>query len=268
MLAKFSRRTKIRAAVALAAVAAAVGGALFASGASAEPSTRIVGGSVTTTDRFPYVMQITDASQSQFCGGTLVTPRKVVTAAHCVEDVVGHSGQIRVVGGRTYLDGTNGTVRRVNNIWVHPEWDSNALSSDVAVLTLREAMPYRPLPIAAATDTYLYEAGTMSRILGWGITSESSWESSNQLRTARVPMVSDAQCQEGYPIRYNSSTMVCAAQPGGGVDTCSGDSGGPLIIGGRLAGITSWGNGCARPNYPGIYTRVTTFSDEVTAQLS
>ncbi|MGP4114881.1 S1 family peptidase [Streptomyces sp. 4N509B] len=261
-------RRRARAVLALAAAAIAAAGVLTAAPAAQadEASTRIVGGTITTTDRYPYVMQITDADRYQFCGGTLVAPNKIVTAAHCV-DWVSDPGEIRAIGGRTYLDGTDGTVRRVTDVWVHPNWNPDRLRNDVAVLTLLKPMPYDALPIASSTDTHLYEEGRISRILGWGTTSEGGW-SSNRLRTARVPVVSDVDCKDSYPVRYHATSMVCAGVPEGGVDTCQGDSGGPLVIGGRLAGITSWGNGCAREGYPGVYARMTTFSDAVAAQIA
>ncbi len=107
-------RVRQTAAVLAATAAAAVTALAGAPTAVAAPQP-IVGGTTTTTTAYPFVMQITDASQNQFCGGTLVSPTKVVTAAHCM---VGEStGSVRVVGGRTYLNGTNGTVSRVSKIW-------------------------------------------------------------------------------------------------------------------------------------------------------
>jgi secreted trypsin-like serine protease len=259
------RRTRLRALLALITAVIAVAGALSASAANAsEPSTRIVGGTVTNTQTYPYVMQITDSTQSQFCGGTLVSPTKVVTAAHCVDWIT--ASEIRVIGGRTYLSASNGTVRAVTDVWIHPDWNPDKYHSDIAVLTLLKPMPYEPVPYMSSNATP-YEPGRLARILGWGTTSENG-SSSNQLRTARVPITSNARCQDGYPVLFDRSVMVCAGYTDGGVDTCQGDSGGPLIINGRLAGITSWGNGCARAKYPGVYTRLTTFSADVTEQIN
>ncbi|MEV5932926.1 serine protease [Streptomyces sp. NPDC052079] len=246
-----------------AALAAAAAALIAAPSAVAAPQP-IVGGTTTTTSSYPFMMQITDASQDQFCGGTLVSPTKVVTAAHCM---VGETtSSVRVVGGRTYLNGSDGTVADVSKIWIHPDYRRVTRGDDVAVLTLSTPMPYATAPYVSASDTSVYAAGTTARILGWGTTS-SGGTSSNQLRTATVPTVSDSSCAASYRNRFVQSDMVCAGYSAGGVDTCQGDSGGPLLIGGRLAGITSWGDGCAAAGYPGVYTRLTTFSDEVRAQV-
>ncbi|WBO62999.1 S1 family peptidase [Streptomyces camelliae] len=254
-----------RTAATLVACAAAAATAVIASPTASAAPQPIVGGTTTTTTAYPFVMQITDASGSQFCGGTLVAATKVVTAAHCM---VGESaGSVRVVGGRTYLNGTDGTVGKVSKIWVNPKYTDATSGNDVAVLTLSTAMPYTPAKYVSASDTGVYAAGATARILGWGTTSENGG-SSNQLRTATVPVVADAGCKSSYGSDFVQSDMVCAGYTSGGVDTCQGDSGGPLLIGGVLAGITSWGEGCAEAGYPGVYTRLTTFSDLVTTQVT
>ncbi|QNP69400.1 serine protease [Streptomyces roseirectus] len=254
-----------KAAVALTATAAAAATlSLGTPSASAAPQP-IVGGTTTTTTSYPFMMQITDASQNQFCGGTLVAPTKVVTAAHCVVDETASS--VRVVGGRTYLNGTNGTVSRVGDIWIHPDYTDVTNGDDVAVLTLSTSMPYTTAPYVSSAQTNVYAAGTTARILGWGTTSENG-SSSNQLRTATVPVVSDSGCGSAYGSDFVRSDMVCAGYTSGGTDSCQGDSGGPLLIGGVLAGITSWGEGCAKAGYPGVYTRLTTFSSLVTSEVN
>ncbi|MEW1824742.1 serine protease [Streptomyces sp. NPDC088196] len=257
-------RAKRTTAVVAAAAAAAATALLSAPTAVAAPQP-IVGGSTTTTTTYPFVMQITDASQNQFCGGTLVSATKVVTAAHCM---VGETtSSVRVVGGRTYLNGTNGTVSKVSKIWINPSYTDATNGNDVAVLTLSTSMPYTTAKYVASTDTSVYAAGTTARILGWGTTSENG-SSSNQLRTATVPIVSDTSCKSSYGSDFIATDMVCAGYTSGGVDTCQGDSGGPLLIGGVLAGITSWGEGCAEAGYPGVYSRLTKFSSLVTTQVN
>jgi secreted trypsin-like serine protease len=261
------RLTRAKKAAAAVAATAATAAALLAvaPAARADVHTHIVGGTTTTTSAYPFMMQITDASQDQFCGGTLVAPTKVVTAAHCM---VGETPRgVRVVGGRTNLNGTNGTVGRVSRIWINPGYTDATDGDDVAVLTLSAAMPYATAPYVSPSDTGVYATGATARILGWGTTRENG-SSSNQLRTATVPIVSDPSCRDSYGSDFLASDMVCAGYSSGGVDTCQGDSGGPLLIGGVLAGITSWGEGCARAGYPGVYTRLTTFSSLVTAQVN
>ncbi|KUM75320.1 S1 family peptidase [Streptomyces curacoi] len=256
--------TRARKTAAVAATAAAAAVALLSAPTAEAASSRIVGGTTTTTTAYPFMMQITDASQNQFCGGTLVSANKVVTAAHCMVDET--TSSVRVVGGRTYRNGTNGTVSRVSDIWIHPDYTDVTQGNDIAVLTLSTSMPYTPASYVDSSDTGVYATGATARIIGWGTTS-SGGSSSNQLRTATVPVVSNSSCASSYGSNFIASDMVCAGPTSGGVDTCQGDSGGPLLIGGVLAGITSWGEGCAQAGYPGIYTRLTTFSDEVTEQV-
>ncbi|MEU9987416.1 serine protease [Streptomyces sp. NPDC007971] len=261
----FGPRRARQTAATLVATAAAAATALIASPTATAAPQPIVGGTTTTTTAYPFMMQITDASGNQFCGGTLVAAKKVVTAAHCM---VGEStGSVRVVGGRTYLNGTNGTVSKVSKIWINPDYTDATNGDDVAVLTLSTAMSYTPASFVSSSQTGVYAAGTTARILGWGTTSENG-SSSNQLRTATVPIVADSSCKNSYGSDFVQSDMVCAGYTSGGTDTCQGDSGGPLLIGGVLAGITSWGEGCAEAGYPGVYTRLTAFSDLVTAQVN
>ncbi|GAA3115671.1 serine protease [Streptomyces echinatus] len=246
----FGPRRARKTAATLVATAAAAATALLASPTASAAPQPIVGGTTTTTTAYPFMMQITDASQNQFCGGTLVAPKKVVTAAHCM---VGEStSSVRVVGGRTYLNGTNGTVSRVSKIWINPEYTDATNGDDVAVLTLSTSMPYTTAKYVSSSQTGVYAAGSTARILGWGTTSENGG-SSNQLRTATVPVVSDSSCRSSYGSDFVQSDMVCAGYTSGGVDTCQGDSGGPLLIGASWQGSLPGARGARRP-----VTRVST----------
>ncbi|MFC0116045.1 S1 family peptidase [Kibdelosporangium aridum] len=247
--------------VAVATVAATLSSV---SVASADVTPMIVGGTRANINDFKYTVYLASSSGSQFCGGTLVSATKVVTAAHCT---VGRSpSSTRVVWGREDKQSTAGTVATVTRIWVHPSYTSATRGFDVSVLTLGTSLPGPYLPLATPQDTALYAAGTQTTILGWG-TTRSGGSASRYLLKANVPLTSDATCRTAYGSSFIQSAMVCAGFPNGGVDTCQGDSGGPLIAGGKLIGDTSWGRGCALAGYPGVYGRIATYHAAITAQL-
>ncbi|MCP2169427.1 S1 family peptidase [Goodfellowiella coeruleoviolacea] len=225
---------------------------------------QIVGGTRASISTYPWTVYLATTSGFQYCGGTLVAPNKVVTAAHCTE---GDSpSAVRVVAGREDKQSSAGVVANVTKIWIHPNYVDATIGSDVSVLTLDRNLSYATLPIATSADSALYAAGTSARILGWGTTS-SGGSASRYLLTATVPLTSNATCSSAYD-EYSSTAMVCAGYTQGGTDTCQGDSGGPLVAGGKLIGITSWGNGCALAGYPGVYTRVSTYSSLITQQIN
>lgn len=226
--------------------------------------TQIVGGTRASIATYPYVVYLATSSGFQYCGGTLVRPNKVVTAAHCTD---GDSpSAIRVVAGREDKNSTAGVVARVTRIWISPSWRPATMAGDVSVLTLDRNLTYGTRPIATSADSALYAAGTSSRILGWGTTC-SGCSASRYLLTATVPLTTNAYCTGAYGSEFIANAMVCAGYPQGGVDTCQGDSGGPLIAGNKLIGITSWGYGCAGAGQPGVYTRVSTYATQINAQL-
>jgi secreted trypsin-like serine protease len=132
---------------------------------------------------------------------------------------------------------------------------------DVAVLTLAEPLPGETLPLVDANDTASYAPGTEATVLGWGRTAEGA-NPSPALRQVQVPIETDAECARSVP-EYRPGAMVCAGYPRGGKDACEGDSGGPMVVGGRLVGVVSYGRGCARPGQPGIYTRLAGYRDQL-----
>lgn len=224
---------------------------------TASADSQIVGGDRVSIADHPWVVYLTDANGFQFCGGTLVGPTKVLTAAHCVEGK--RPSAVRVVAGREDKQGKLGVVSALVDIWVHPDYVVADRGEDLAVLTLPEALPYWPLPMARATDVDLYRAGQSAFALGWGRTGEQS-ATSRYLLGVTVPVIADATCEAAYP-QLVPSEMVCAGAPEGGADTCQGDSGGPLVVGGKLVGVTSWGEGCARKGKPGVYVRLAAYQD-------
>ncbi|MBM7772889.1 secreted trypsin-like serine protease [Actinokineospora baliensis] len=255
-MARYVRRV-LGALAALAIIAAVVLGQFF----RAEAGQQIVGGQRAAIADHPYVVYLATTDGFQFCGGTLVTRDKVVTAAHCAKAYP--RDRVRVVAGREDKASTEGSTVEVKDIWVHPDYRDVTLGDDVAVLTLAQRVGYRPLPLA--TDQALYAAETPATILGWGRVAETG-PASRYLLGAEVRMVSDTECAADYDSFYEVP-MVCAGLPQGGIDTCQGDSGGPLVVDGRLVGIASWGQGCAEAGSPGVYTRISTYVDLITDHL-
>ncbi|MCO1576577.1 serine protease [Crossiella sp. SN42] len=253
-------------------IVAAVAAVSFSSAAAvnASPSSDvdplIVGGTRASISEHLYTVYLASGSSGsgQFCGGTLVAANKVVTAAHCTK---GRSpSSTFVVHGREDKQSTAGTVARVTKIWVHPSYATATAGYDVSVLTLDRNISGPTVPLATPSDTALYAAGQSGLILGWGTTS-SGGSASRYLLKANVPLTSDQTCKTAYS-QYSNTSMVCAGLPQGGVDTCQGDSGGPLIVGGKLIGATSWGRGCASPNYPGVYARIAPYHAVLSQQIA
>ncbi|MEJ2856301.1 MULTISPECIES: S1 family peptidase [unclassified Saccharothrix] len=227
--------------------------------AGADPDPKIVGGTaVQDPGEYPFVVALVTPDGRQFCGGALVDATHVVTAAHCT--VGSTPAEVRVLGGRLALDDQGGTVSEVTEIWVHPEYTTAEQGEDISVLTTAASFPYEPVELPEPHDK-LYKPGTFGTVLGWGRTSEGG-QPSNVLREVDVPIRSDADCEEAYEEQYQAKAMFCAGFPEGGKDSCQGDSGGPFVVNGKLAGIVSWGEGCARPWKYGVYTKVISYLGE------
>lgn len=226
--------------------------------------TRVVGGERASTADHPWVVYLTDPSGFQFCGGTLVTPNKVITAAHCMGSVT--PTQMRVVVGRDDKETPTGETLGVSGAWVSPDFQGvGGRGLDVAVLSLATPSARPTLPLATAADTALYGSGVAARAYGWGATSEGG-ATARYLGAATVPIRDDAYCRAADQT-FDPSLLTCAGFDQGGVDTCQGDSGGPLVAGGKLVGITSFGDGCARAGKPGYYVRVGVVSGRLAPQL-
>ncbi len=239
---------------------AAAGGATVLRG---KVDARVVGGTPTSISSVPWQVAIVDRSNpntydAQFCGGSIVGARWIVTAAHCVTDVP--RSQMQVVAGVTRLSTAPASARRdVLEKVVHRYYDPFTNSRDIAML--RVSGPDFPVSWRIRINGWTSgpTVGTPYGIAGWG------WDGSaypDQLHSATVQDMAGPNGPCGaYGAAYRPARMLCAGVPGGGRDTCSGDSGGPLWFTPAdgiptLAGVTSFGNDCALASYPGVYTRV------------
>jgi secreted trypsin-like serine protease len=238
---------------------------------------QIVGGTKArkNANRFQVALLFADEPDNffaQYCGGSLYKSNIVVTAAHCSDFVT--AGEVQVLTNTRSLDGS-GIRRGVASITVHPDWNPVTFDSDVAVWVLTSHVHGVQADLASLAGEPT--SGT-SLATGWGNTEVSGFPI--DLRQVFVPLVSRERCnaQESYDGAV-TDTMICAGLEEGGKDTCQGDSGGPLttpVPGGGsdvgsyrvLTGITSWGEGCADPNFFGVYTRVAKFRDWINAQIA
>jgi secreted trypsin-like serine protease len=251
----------------LAAVAAAIP---LVSAAPVAADSIVVGGFPVDVSQAPWTVALSSRDRfggtraGQFCGGVAVGRTTVLTAAHCMgEDVLGAPPEqvrdFRVIAGRTDLLSDQGAEIAVREVWVNPGYDPQSNAGDFAVLTLAEPMPQNAVVAMAAEGDPAYGSGTPATVYGWGdVTGGGDYARS--LRAAKVHVMSDTQCQEAYPGNadgtYLADSMLCAGEERGGRDSCQGDSGGPLVAQGKLIGLVSWGNGCGRAGWPGVYTRV------------
>ncbi|MFF1817271.1 S1 family peptidase [Kribbella sp. NPDC058245] len=226
--------------------------------AAGRPRPMVVGGTLASVAEAPWAVAITNsgaARQSKrWCGGVLVAPNKVLTAAHCAAQPTTSYG---VIQGRADLaDLSSGRYSAVSAVWVHPAYSTTTNRSDFAVLTLKKPMtgvPVMRLETSAKAD----RRGAVPTVYGWGDTAGTGPE--DTLQKIAVPDLGDATCLgiDGYAENgYTAAANVCAGYLDGTGDACQGDSGGPLVLNGRLLGIVSWGKGCAEPHYPGVYAEV------------
>jgi len=228
------------------------------------PTLYIVNGRVTLPHSYPYMAAIY-LSSKPFCGGTLVSRRHVLTAAHCVAGLSSSQGiRLRVRLGEHDLrsNSESGVVeRRVARIYSHSNFKKSPhFWNDIAILKLDRSVDYSSSIQPVCLDWSQADlSGLPATTIGWGRTSDGGPQS-RLLREVEVQIWTQSSCKATYrSVATVRDEMVCASRPG--KDSCTGDSGGPLLMCGQgkgcqQVGVASWGIGCAVSKYPGVYTRV------------
>ena len=226
----------------------------FFSNAQEHKDPKIVGGVEAEVGRYPYQVVLLDWAGRTGCGGTLIAPDIVLSAAHC--------------GGGRYTNALIG-VHDLSDIpdthenigirckIIHPSYNEINFQNDLMILKLETSSSYFPVALDDNTQN-LSEEGNNVTVMGWGTTISGGFPSSVLLEV-ELDIISNQECDEQYG-GLITNDMICASRPG--KDSCQGDSGGPLIVKGTsveedvIIGVVSWGMGCANPDYAGVYARV------------
>ncbi|XP_078509332.1 coagulation factor XII [Lissotriton helveticus] len=241
-------------------------------------TSRIVGGLVALPGSHPYMAAL--YLGKQFCGGTLIAPCWVVTAAHCLQ-IISDPSQMTIVLGQNNFNETskNTATFQVQAYFPHEEYVQSTYVHDIALVRLKEKDGHcaeyssfiQPACLPSGQDPV--SAGTQCEIVGWGHQFEEASEYSDFLQEASVPIIPLDRCRapDIHGKRIGPG-MLCAGFLEGGTDACQGDSGGPLVceLEGQMVlhGVVSWGSGCADENKPGVYTNVAAYSTWIQEVMS
>ncbi|MFF4503277.1 trypsin-like serine protease [Streptomyces sp. NPDC001401] len=266
--------------------------------ASVEPM--VIGGTDTTISTAPWMAQLwyhndrntTDTSDDVdlFCGGAVVAPTKILTAASCVRDgntnydwksygvVVTGADQLPTTDSTGTTDLHGGQATAVLRQWWQGGYDPvdrevGTHQDDLGMLTLAVPVKATPIRMVTSDDTASYAAGTQAKVYGWGRTSSTSQDISQTLQTATLTVQSDSTCSGVYDSGFVAGRMVCAGtQSGSDTGTsaiCDGDFGGPLVVGGRIAGVASWGyyNDCVKQGGYSVFTKTSFYVGSAYPQI-
>nr|XP_014263302.2 transmembrane protease serine 9 [Maylandia zebra] len=236
-------------------------------------NTRIVGGQAARAGSWPWQVSL-QRFGSHFCGGSLINSQWVLTAAHCFQTT---PTGLTVNLGLQSLQGSNPNAasRTVTQIIKHPNYNSQTFNNDVCLLQLSSPVNFSSYisPVCLAASDSIFYSGVNSWVTGWGsIGSGVPLPSPQNLMEVEVPVVGNRQCNCNNGVGRITDNMICAGLSAGGKDSCQGDSGGPMVSkqNGRWiqAGVVSFGEGCALPNRPGVYARVSQYQTWINSKIS
>lgn len=243
---------------------------------------RIVGGKDSRDGEWPWQVSI-KLNGEHHCGGSLVTDRWIITASHCFNQLSSPSNFTVLVGAMKLSDpGPHSIIASVGCIILNPTYEGDLRTGDIALIQLEQRLPLshhiNPICVPSANINFL--PGHTCWVTGWGnIQSKEGRQSSDILQKLEVPIISTNKCNVLYhqdsrqprATREIKEDMICAGFAAGQRDACQGDSGGPLACwmegSWYLAGVVSWGDGCAQKNRPGVYARVTSYQRWIRSQI-
>ncbi|XP_032627600.1 trypsin-like [Chelonoidis abingdonii] len=219
---------------------------------------RIIGGQSCGRHQQAYQVALMDSPNTVRCGGVLIDPSWVLTAAHC--DTV---GPISIRLGEYSLKASEGTEQCIKSTqsFPHPNYNLTSHDYDIMLLKLQNTANLNNYVKTIGLPDRCPDPNTECLVSGWGTTQTPKVQYPNILQCGKVYIQSNADCDKSYPGALTEN-MLCAGVKEGGVDSCQGDSGGPLVCNGKLQGIVSWGSQiCALKGKPGVYAKVCRFTD-------